>query len=270
MSKLIAKLRGSRKSRLDEQPEMSFLGHLEELRWNIVKTVIGLIVASVGCAVFADYLVQEILMAPLRTAGVKAQVLKPYGIVLLYMQTVIVGGFILSMPNTLYWMWRFAAPGLLPRERRYISRIVALTSLCFFSGIAFAYFILLPTALNFFATFGTQHIDLNVAINHYIGFVLTLLVGAGLVFELPMISYFLAKMGILTPSFMRRYRRHSIVVILFLSALITPSPDIITQIMLAIPMFFLYEISIYVTKVASRPASELKGEQTTPNKDGNS
>jgi len=238
------------------QPEMSFLDHLEELRWHIVKIVIGIILASIACAVFADFIVQDILMRPLRAAGLKAQVLTPYGIVLLYMQTVIICGFIIAMPNTLLWLWRFVAPGLLPRERRYIASIVTLTSLCFFIGVAFAYFILLPTALQFFAKFGTQNIDLNVSIDHYIGFVLTLLVGAGLVFELPMITYVLSKMGILTPRFMRNYRRHAIVVILIIAAIVTPSPDIITQVMLAVPMLALYEISIMVSAMAIKPKIE--------------
>ncbi len=236
--------------------EMSFLEHLEELRWHIVRALVGLVVATILCGIFSDFLVHEILMKPLRAAGMRSQVLTPYGIVLLYMQTVLIAGFILSMPNTLFWIWRFVAPGLLPRERFYIARIVAFTSLCFFAGVAFAYFVLLPTALNFFAHFGTQSIDLNPSIDHYIGFVLTLLVGAGLVFELPMISYFLAKMGLLTPAFMKRYRRHALVAILIVAAVVTPSPDIITQLLLAVPMLGLYEISIVIAKIASRPTLE--------------
>jgi sec-independent protein translocase protein TatC len=235
-----------------DQREMSFLDHLEELRWHIIKALIGLLIATAICAVYADLIVQDILMRPLREAGLKAQVLTPYGIVLLYMQTVLICGLILSMPNTLFWLWRFVAPGLLPKERRYVSRIVFLTSLCFFGGVAFSYFVLLPVSLSFFASFGTRTIDLNIAIDHYIGFVLTLLLGAGLVFELPMISYFLTKIGFLTPEFMRHYRRHSIVVILILAALVTPTPDPLTQLLLAVPLLLLYEISIFVSKMAMK------------------
>lgn len=235
----------------DSGPEMSFLEHLEDLRWHIVRALIGIIIATAACGVFADFLVQDLLMRPLKEAGMKAQVLTPYGIVLLYMQTVVICGIIISMPNTLFWFWRFVSPGLFRKERRYIGRIVFLTSLCFFSGVLFSYFILLPTALSFFAGFGTDNIDLNPSMDHYVGFILTLLVGAGLVFELPMISYFLAKMGLLTPAFMRKYRRHSIVVILVISAIVTPTPDIITQSLLALPMILLYEISILVAKAAA-------------------
>ncbi len=239
-----------------EPREMSFLDHLEELRWHIVKALVGLLLATVLCGLYADFIVQDILMKPLRTVGLKAQVLSPYGIVLLYMQTVLICGLIISMPNTLYWLWKFVAPGLLPKERRYVSRIVFFTSLCFFAGVAFSYFLLLPTALTFFSTFGTSNIDLNIAIDQYISFVLTLLIGAGLVFELPMVSYFLSKLGFLTPAFMRHYRRHSIVVILIISAVVTPTPDPLTQLMLAVPMLLLYEISIWVSKVANKKAKD--------------
>jgi len=235
--------------------EMSFLDHLEELRWSILKVVVGVLLAAIACSVYADFIVTTILLGPLKTAGMKAQVLSPYGIVLLYMETVLICGLILSMPNTLYWLWKFVAPGLLPKERRYISRIVFFTSLCFFSGVAFAYYILLPTALKFFATFGTDQIDLNIALDRYVSFVLAMLLGAGLVFELPMISYFLSKMGFLTPAFMRHYRRHAIVAILIISAVVTPTPDVVTQVLLAAPMMLLYEIGIFVSHV-SQPSKD--------------
>jgi sec-independent protein translocase protein TatC len=171
---------------------------------------------------------------------------------MLYMESVLICGIILSMPYTIYCLWTFVAPGLLANERRYISRIVFFTSFCFFAGVSFGYFILLPAALNFFASFGTQNIDLNIALDQYVSFMLALLLGAGLVFELPMISYFLSKMGILTPEFMRKYRRHAIVVIFIISAVVTPTPDIVTQSLLAIPMILLYEISIFISKYSQK------------------
>lgn len=232
--------------------EMSFFDHLEELRWSVVKAVIGLLIATIACSVYADFIVNTVLLGPLKAVGLQAQVLSPYGIIVLYMESVLVCGFIISMPNTLWWLWRFVAPGLLPRERTYISRIVFFTSLCFFAGVSFAYFILLPTALTFFATFGTQNIELNIATDQYVSFVLALLAGAGLVFELPMIAYFLSKMGLLTPAFMRRYRRHAIIAILIISAVVTPTPDIVTQVLLAVPMLILYEVSILVAGATSR------------------
>jgi sec-independent protein translocase protein TatC len=232
--------------------EMSFLDHLEELRKQILKMILGILVGTALCIYFADFIVQTILLSPLRSVGLKAQVLSPYGIVMLYMEAILMCGVIVSMPYSIYCLWKFVAPGLLPRERQYISRIVFFTSLCFFSGIAFGYYILLPAALSFFSTFGTQNIELHVAIDQYVSFILALLLGAGLVFELPMISYFLSKMGILTPAFMRKYRRHAIVVILIIAAVVTPTPDMVTQTLLALPMLFLYEVSIFVSRFAQK------------------
>ncbi|MBI3580276.1 MAG: twin-arginine translocase subunit TatC [Ignavibacteriales bacterium] len=242
---------------------MSFLDHLEELRWHIVKILAGLVIATIACGFFIDFIIQKILLGPLIAVGLKAQVLTPYGIVMLYFQAILICGLIISMPNTLYWLWRFVSPGLMPKERRYVSGIVGFTSFCFFSGVAFGYFVLLPAALDFFAHFGTENITINVAIDRYVSFVLALILGAGLVFELPMISYFLSKMGILTPAFMRHYRRHSYVVILFISAVVTPTPDIVTQLLLAAPMFVLYEISIFISKIVVRKKERESEQENT-------
>ncbi|RPI03437.1 MAG: twin-arginine translocase subunit TatC [Ignavibacteriae bacterium] len=235
--------------------EMSFLDHLDELRKQIIKMIVGILIGTALCIYFADFIVQTLLLTPLRSVGLKAQVLSPYGIVMLYMEAILICGIILSMPYTIYCLWKFVAPGLLPKERQYISRIVFFTSLCFFSGILFGYYVLLPAALTFFSTFGTQNIELHVALDQYVSFMLALLLGAGLVFELPMISFFLSKMGLLTPQFMRKYRRHAIIVILIISAVVTPTPDMVTQTLLALPMLFLYEVSIFVSKFAQKKKS---------------
>ena len=249
---------------IDDQKEMSFLDHLEELRQHIFKAAAGLVVAMILCSFAVDFIVQRIILGPLVAVGLKAQVLAPYGIVMLYIQAVLVCGLILSMPNTLYWLWRFVAPGLMPNERQYISGIVGFTSFFFFGGCAFGYFILVPAALTFFAGFGTEHIALNVAVDRYITFLLALVLGSGLVFELPMVAYFLAKMGILSTEFMRKYRRHSYVVILLIAAFVTPTPDIVTQLLMASPMFVLYELSIFIVKVVNRNKQKANTEQEKP------
>ena len=251
-----------------DQKEMSFLDHLEELRWHVMKALAGLVIAMVACGFFADFIVQKVLLHPLVAVGLKAQVLAPYGIVMLYIQAVLVSGFILSMPNTLYWLWKFIAPGLMPTERRYVSGIVGWTSFFFFGGVAFGYFVLVPAALTFFAGFGTANIALNIAIDRYITFLLALVLGSGLVFELPMLSYFLAKLGILSPEFMRKYRRHAYVAILIVAALVTPTPDIVTQLLMALPMFFLYELSIFITKYVHKKKEEKEAEAQQPDSEG--
>jgi sec-independent protein translocase protein TatC len=241
-----------------EEREMGFLDHLEELRSRILKAVLSVLTVSIIAAFFSDFLVKEVLLGPLLAVGLKPQVLKPYGIMLTYMQVVLVMGIIGAMPFILHQFWKFVAPGLMPNERKYASGIVFFTTICFLSGIAFAYFILVPTALTFFSTFGTDVFELNIAIDEYISFMLSLILGAGLVFELPMVTYFLSKIGIVTPKMMRKYRRHAIIGILIISAIVTPTPDFLTQSLLAAPMMLLYEFSIIISSFAQKQ----KGRET--------
>ena len=241
--------------------EMSFLDHLEELRWRLIRVLLGVLIGAIVCGIIIDWLMTDVLLRPVLEINhnlrpdqrpINLQNLKPFGQVFLYMQVAVIGGIILSVPNTLYQIWAFIAPGLLSRERKYISAIVFFSSFCFLSGIAFAYFVMLPTALSFFAGFGSPDIENNIAINEYMSFIISVMLGAGIVFELPMVSWFLSKLGILTPAFMRHYRRHAIVVILILAAVLTPGTDPVSQIFLAIPLILLYELSIGISAMAWR------------------
>lgn len=230
--------------------DMGFLEHLEELRWRVIKAVIGVVIGGVIAGIFIDYIMNDILLAPARQTVPPLELinLKPYGQLVLYMEVIIVCGIILSIPNIFYQVWKFIEPGLLPSERKYISAIVVFSTICFLGGLSFAYFVMLPTALKFFAAFGTQAITNNIAVNEYFSFVISVMLAAGVVFELPMVSFFLSKLGILTPKFMRRYRKHAIVIILLLAGILTPSPDITSQLLLGIPLVILYEISIIISK----------------------
>ncbi len=234
------------------EKEMTFWEHLEELRSRIIKSLIGILVGIIVCAFFSDAIINKILIVPAKKAGFTLQNLKPYGQFMLYMQVVIISGFVLSLPFTLYQFWRFVEPGLLPRERKYVLWIVAFSSLCFFAGIIFAYFVLLPISLKFFAGFGSSEIQNIIAINEYMKFIIGLILASGIVFELPMLSFFLGRIGILTPAFMRHYRKHAIIVILILSAFLTPTPDVATQLALAIPLILLYELSIFVVQLTGK------------------
>ena len=233
---------------------MSFLDHLEELRWRLIKALGGLIIGVIVCAIFSDWIVNELLIRPMKQTNPPLNVINvvPYGQITFYMMVVLVGGLILSTPWILYHLWKFVQPGLLPKERKYISGIVGFTSLCFLSGVAFAYKIMLPFMLQFFSTFGTSQIQNMIAVTDYISFVLTIILLSGLVFELPMVSYFLARFGILTPAFMRHYRRHAVVAILIIAAVVTPTTDPLTMSVFALPMMVLYEISILVAASAQR------------------
>jgi len=245
----------------DSTSGMSFFDHLEELRWRIIRSLLSIVVGTIVAWIFIDWLIDGVLLRPITVLNAHAtgtqqpihlQNLKPFGQLFLYMQVAIVAGIIISLPYILYEIWSFIAPGLMPKERKYVKWIVLFTTFCFFTGIAFAYFVMLPAALTFFAGFGTPTIANNIAIGEYMNFVVSVLLAAGVVFELPMVSWFLSKIGILTPAFMRHYRRHSIVAIFIIAAFLTPGTDPVSQVLLALPLMGLFEISIWVSAWAWR------------------
>ncbi len=230
--------------------EMSFWEHLEELRARLIWALVGIGIGTIICAFFADDIVNKFLLAPAihSQPPLKIQNLRPYGQLMLYMEIVFIAGVILSIPNTLYQLWKFVEPALFPHERKYITSIVFFSTLFFLLGGAFGYFVLIPKALSFFSGFGSTNIENIIDVQAYFGFVVGMVLACAVVFELPMLSFFLAKLGILTPQFMRKYRRHAIIVILLVAAAITPAPDVASQIMVAIPLYLLYEVSIIVVK----------------------
>jgi sec-independent protein translocase protein TatC len=231
------------------EAEMSFLDHLEELRWRLIYAVLGVIIGTVVTWIFIDQLVYYVLLKPARDNGAVLQNLKPFGQLILYIQVAVIAGIILSLPNIFYQLWKFIAPALKKNEKKYIFSIVFFSTICFLAGIVFAYFVILPLALSFVAQFGTDEIVNNFAINEYMSIIISLMLGAGLVFELPMLSFFLTKLGILTPAIMKKYRKYAIVILLLFSALFTP-PDPASQVILAIPLVLLYEISIFISKMS--------------------
>ncbi|MCB2203554.1 twin-arginine translocase subunit TatC [bacterium] len=236
----------------EKEKEMTFLDHLEELRWRIIYSMIGIVVGAVGLWFFIDPLMEEVLLKPAMQFGMELQNLRPFGQVFLYMQVAIFGGIIVSIPNTIYQIWKFIAPGLYPHERKYITLIVVFTSLCFLIGVVFAYMFILPAALQFFENFGTTDIQNIISIEYYFEFILMLMIGAGAIFELPMLSFFLSRLGIVTPKLMRKYWRHAMVVSFFVAALLSPGPDPFSMLLMAIPLVFLYEVSILISKLSQK------------------
>ncbi|NNG26742.1 MAG: twin-arginine translocase subunit TatC [Ignavibacteriaceae bacterium] len=229
---------------------MSFLDHLEELRWRLIYAIIGIVIGSIVAWIFIDPLVEVVLLKPARDSGAVLQNLRPFGQLFLFVQISIVVGIVATLPNLFYQLWKFISPALKKNEKKYILAIVIFSTLCFLAGIAFAYFVMLPLALKFAAEFGTEAIKNEFAINEYMSIIISVMLAAGFVFELPMISFFLTKLGILTPAFMKKYRRHAIVMILILAAFLTPGADPISQIVLAVPLVLLYEISIFISKIS--------------------
>ena len=236
----------------DEGLEMSFLDHLEELRWRIIYSLIGLVVGTAVSWAFIDTLVDKVLLKPARDTGASLQNLRPFGQLFMYMEVAIIAGVVISLPNIFYQFWKFLSPALRKRERKYIKSIVFFSTFCFLCGIAFAYYVMIPFALKFAVQFGSQTIKNEFAIDEYLSIILSIMMGAGIVFELPMISFFLTKIGILKPEYMRKYRRHAIVVIFILAAVLTPGTDPVSQVILAIPLFLLYEISVLISKFAAK------------------
>ena len=229
--------------------EMPFLDHLEELRWRLIKCIASIMIMMIICFVFADNLL-DILLYPgqILNPPIKLQALKIQSIFMIELELSIITGIILSLPVLFYQFWMFLAPGLLLRERKAIPAIVTASVFCFLLGAAFAYFVIIPYALEFFLSLAPTNIENNIAIDFYIGFLLRMILVFGIVFELPMLSLFLTKIGLLTPKFMRKYRRHAIVAAFIIGAILTP-PDPMTQIFLAVPLVILYEISIIISAV---------------------
>jgi sec-independent protein translocase protein TatC len=230
--------------------EMTFLDHLEELRWRLIYSIIGIVAGTIICWVFADFLVVDVLLKPARDNGLPLQNLRPFGQLFLYFQVALIGGIVLSLPNLFYQLWKFISPALRRKERKYIVLIVFYSTISFIIGMLFAYYVMIPLAFKFIRQFGTELIKNEFAIDEYVSIIVSIILAAGVVFELPMISFFLTKLGILTPTFMKKYRKHAIVIIMILAAFLTPGTDPVSQVVLAVPLVLLYEISIFISKLA--------------------
>jgi len=235
---------------MNNNSDMAFIDHLEELRWRILKSLGSILVMAILTFNFADYLVY-MLTAPADNRGIGLQTLTPQGMFILKWNLAIIGGFILSIPVITIQIWKFVSPGLYNRERKILLPLILTVFLCFILGAIFAYMVILPFSLNFFASMVTENVQNNFSINYYFSFVLALIIGSGLIFEMPIASFLFSSIGIITPSFLRRFRREAIMITVILSAIITP-PDPISLIIMSIPMVILYEISILVSWISNR------------------
>ena len=236
------------------QGEMGFFSHLEELRKRVFYALIGVIISCIFTGYFIDPLMNIVLLAPAKSVGLNLQNLKPFGIPFLYIKVILISGVIASFPLILFQIWKFIEPGLYDTEKKWARGITFFTSLCFFIGVLFAYFVMIPSMLGFAASFGTPNIKNDIDVNEYFGFITMMLLGAGLIFEMPMVAFVLARFNIITAKMLRKYWRHAVVGILIIAAVLTPSPDPINQMIFATPLFILYEISIWVAKFAERKA----------------
>jgi sec-independent protein translocase protein TatC len=270
---------------------MPFLDHLEELRWRLLKSLAAILVGAVvsftfsdqllklltspyeeavlslerGTApgmvkVFSDFLRQRLAGAvpdappadgqPTLPPTRRLQALKPTTYFMLTLQVGLVGGAMLALPVIFYQLWQFVAPGLLYREKRLILPIVALSVVCFALGVAVAYWLVLPVGLRFFLSLEPANMTSQWAVDEYIGFVIRMILCFGLVFEMPVVALFLARIGLVNAGHLRRFRRYAIVAIFIVAAILTP-PDPLSQLLMAFPLLFLYEVSIWICRIAA-------------------
>jgi sec-independent protein translocase protein TatC len=237
-----------------QEKEMSIWGHLEELRWIVLRSVIGIVLGIIICLIFSDFIVKEIILAPAMKTNppLRLTTTEVFGELSFYMQVAIWGGVILSFPYTITQLWKFIEPALYEKEKKYVRQISFFTVFSFICGMAFAYFIMLPMMLNFAAEFGSETIMNIPDVGKYLAIFLMIIIVSGLIFELPLISFFLGRLGILTPAFLRHYRRHTLVALLIIAAVLSPGGNPVLQIILFVPLWALFEISIVTSALASR------------------
>ena len=259
----------------DRTDTMSFLEHLEELRWRIIKGLIGVLVGIAIAFVFADFFVEDVMLGPTRADFFMYDVLRVEaenfelqsrrlpGQFFTFWGTLFVMGFIISSPFFIFQMWSFIEPALERKEKKKTFFSAFFITFFFLLGVAFGYLILVPFALQFFAQFQISDIIRNdFDINEYFSSVSMWVVACGLIFQIPVVSYSLSKIGLLTPELLKTYRRHAIVMCLILSAMLTP-PDPISQVLIALPLTILYEISIWVSRYANKKRKKELDEAIT-------
>lgn len=257
--------------------EMSFLDHLEDLRWLLVRSTIAVILMAIVTYFISDYLFDTIIFGPTRPSFFTyhffcdlshslgfadsicitempfiIQNTEMEGQVNVFIWVCILAGFILSFPYILWEIWKFISPALYTKEKKSAKVFIFFSSLLFFLGVLFGYFVVIPMSVNFVATFTVSDVVLNqFTLGSYIGMVKTSVLASGLFFELPIIIYFLTKLGLVTPAFLRKNRKYAIVLVLVIAAIVTP-PDVVSQTVVAIPMLLIYEASIFISVFVSK------------------
>lgn len=265
-----------------EKGEMSFFQHLEELRWHLVRSAAAIFIFAIIAFLNKEFLFDGLILAPknpdfptykfmcylgekfnlgndmcIRELSFTLINIDLSGQFSTHMMVSLYAGLVVAFPYVVWELWRFIKPGLYDKERKYASGIVFYTTLLFFLGVLFGYYVITPMSINFLGTYQVSALVANqISLESFISTVTTLTLVTGLVFELPMLVYFLTKIGVLTPQFMRHYRRHAIVVLLIIAAIITPSPDATSQVLVCIPLLALYEISIFVSAYVVKKADK--------------
>lgn len=261
-----------KKRKKSNHSEMSFLEHLEELRWHIIRSAGVIILFAVIAFVFKEFIFDTIILKPktpefwtnrmfaklgdlVGTEALKINQehlnlisIKMADQFMMHIMTSIIAGLIIASPVIFFEFWRFIKPALYDKEKKHASGAVFFTSILFMMGVLFGYFLIVPLSIHFLGSYSvSDQVTNQINTRSYISTVTTISMATGVVFLLPIFSYFLSKVGLLTPQFMKTYRKHAYVVMLLMSAIITP-PDIFSQVMVCIPLVFLYEIGIMISR----------------------
>lgn len=272
----------------EEQPEMSFFDHLEELRWHIIRSIVAWLVAAISIFINIDWIYDHIILAPadekfvtygalckfgrwlhlgdgfcMPPIKINFQVTEVNGTFTSAITIAMIGGLIAAFPYIFWEVWRFIKPALSSKERKYGQGSIFYVSLCFFTGAMFGYYLLAPFTFNFLASFTLGKsglIQYRPAINDYIDSLTNLILGCGIAFELPVLCFVLAKLGIITGSFLKKHFKFAFVIILVVSAIITPSPDWTSQFLVAIPLTLLYWVSILLAGSVDRKRAKEEKE----------
>ena len=271
-----------RGGRNDERGEMSFIDHLEELRGHLLRSVVAIVIGAIGIAIYQDFFIKKVLLGPTHadfpTYGFLCRVGRYLGIekalcmdgIDIQMQStgvttqfstlisvMLIGGIIIAFPYIFWEFWKFIKPALTKKELQNTRGVIFWVSLLFFTGVFFGYFVVAPYTLNFFGNFQLdENIENRWTIASYFDTLIPLILGAGLAFQLPLLMVFLAKIGIVSATYLRKVRKYSIVIIMIVAAVITPGPDVISQLTVAIPLLLLYEISILLTRKIEKRRKE--------------
>lgn len=247
--------------------EMSFLEHLEVLRWHILRALASIVIVAVAVFIAKDFVFDTVILGPTKKSFPTYQWIcgladnlcfYPEGLEIItrdiseqflsHIKVSIWLGLIVAFPYVFYEFWKFVKPGLYDKERKSARGVVFVCSTLFLMGVIFGYFIISPFAITFLSTYSVSSDVLNTTtLTSLVNSMTMFTIPTGLIFELPIVVFFLAKVGLITSSFMKKYRRHAIVIILLAAAIITP-PDVITQFLIGIPLYMLYEAGIVIAR----------------------
>jgi sec-independent protein translocase protein TatC len=249
------------------EAEMSFLDHLEVLRWHLIRSIFAVLLGAIVVFILKDYIFDYVIFAPKKSSFLTYKVLcgisatlcmepPPLELItrelgeqfMIHIKSSIILGFVIAFPYVIFEVWKFIKPGLYDKEKKYARGFVFVCSALFVSGVLFGYFVISPFAITFLGSYsvGSEAVN-SPTLASYVNYMTMFTLPSGIIFELPVVVYFLSKIGVVSAAGMRKYRKHAFVSILILSAIITP-PDVVTQFLIGIPIFFLYEISIIIAK----------------------